>query len=325
MKIIILSRARLIVYLVGIIIALTLMMLYLNYHRDDDTPIFFMGGQLYSQPLEKFIEVQAISVDDDKSDLEKFFRPSKLPILNDRPLYRDVSELDVLPDYLFITPDDTIINYFSLLREAANHMDGKNAGCGTLGNSRLPYPIAYRFLSSSYQKNISYEQYLASHENILHTNLIKLKPISRDNDHTNELKYFIEIETIKGSENDASYFAYYYGFINLSREGNLYKIYKIKFFSENYLCAPYHGWAYLGEAVVDIKYGGWCKLVKERYPTHQEGYVKKIYFKGTDGNDYLIVFFTLTNDTDIEIAQYIKDKVGKWVLIKLDPEKCLDK
>lgn len=62
------------------------------------------------------------------------------------------------------------------------------------------------------------------------------------------------------------------------------------------------------------------------YPTEQDGFIKKIYFKGTDGNDYLIVFYHLTNDTDIEIAQYIKSQ-GKdeWKLIKLDPEKCLEK
>ncbi len=79
------------------------------------------------------------------------------------------------------------------------------------------------------------------------------------------------------------------------------------------------------EAVVDIKYGGWCSLVKERYPTQQDGFVKRIYFKGTDGNDYMIEFFQLTNDTDIEIAQYKKDASGKWKLIKLDPNKCLEK
>jgi len=52
--------------------------------------------------------------------------------------------------------------------------------------------------------------------------------------------------------------------------------------------------------------------------------VKKIYFKGTDGNDYMILFFQLTNDTDIQIAQYIKDSNGKWINIKLDASKCLE-
>ncbi|MBU3072308.1 hypothetical protein [Clostridium estertheticum] len=45
--------------------------------------------------------------------------------------------------------------------------------------------------------------------------------------------------------------------------------------------------------------------------------------KGTDGSDYKFVFFQLTNDTDIEIAQYKKDEKGNWNLIKSDPGKCL--
>ena len=53
--------------------------------------------------------------------------------------------------------------------------------------------------------------------------------------------------------------------------------------------------------------------------------IKRIYFKGTDGSDCLIEFFQLTNDTDIEIAQYKKSANGKWELIKLDPSKCLEK
>jgi hypothetical protein len=52
-------------------------------------------------------------------------------------------------------------------------------------------------------------------------------------------------------------------------------------------------------------------------------YVKDIYIEGTDGNDYKVMFFELTNDTDIEIAQYKKDEKGNWNLIKIDPEKCL--
>jgi hypothetical protein len=144
-------------------------------------------------------------------------------------------------------------------------------------------------------------------------------------DNTNDIiRYFVEIETIEGSEKDMAYFAYYYGFMDILKEENDYKISNLEFYGENYLCAPYHGWSYNAESVVEIKYGGWCKLIKERYPAKQEGYVKNIYFKGTDGNDYLIEFYQLTNGTDLEIAQYLKDKAGSWKLIKLEPEKCLD-
>ncbi|MDD3503433.1 MAG: hypothetical protein PHE63_05050 [Eubacteriales bacterium] len=266
-------------------------------------------------------------------DAEKYFRPSKVPVLNNRDFRSDffndywgkeTAEI-TLPDYLLKTPEDTVINYFSILRQAANPQMGKGAGCGTLGYARTPYPVAYKFLSSTYQEKLNYNQYLESFENILHINLIKLQRVPTDKKHPSSMRYFIEVETIEGSEKDVAYFAYYYGYVYILSEGNLYRISDLEFHGEDYLCAPYHGWSYMAEAVVDIKYGNWCSLVKERYPTQQDGFVKRIYFKGTDGNDYLIEFFQLTNDTDIEIAQYKKSTSGKWELIKLDPNKCLEK
>jgi hypothetical protein len=59
------------------------------------------------------------------------------------------------------------------------------------------------------------------------------------------------------------------------------------------------------------------------YPTTKNGYVKHIYFDGTDGNDYMIEFFKLTNDTDIETAQYRKKQGGNWELIHFNPEDCV--
>lgn len=182
-----------------------------------------MGGKLYRQ----LIETDRRKTAGDEIDAEKYFRPSNLPVINNRSFESDLfnGTYDILPDYLLKTPDDTIINYFSILRQAANPKNGKNAGCGTLGYAKSPYPVAYKFLSSEYQRRMNYKQYLKSFENILHINLIKLK---------------------------------------------------------------------------------------------------RIYFKGTDENDYLIEFFQLTNDTDIEIAQYKKSANGEWELIKLDPKKCLE-
>lgn len=201
----------------------------------------------------------------------------------------------------------------------------KGAGCGTLGYARIPYPVAYKFLSPEYQRRFNYNQYLKSFENILHINLIKLKRIATDEKHPNSMKYFVEIETIEGSKKDVAYFAYYYGYLYILKERNKYKISDLQFYGENYLCAPYHGWSYMAEDVVGIEYGGWCKLVKEIYPTQQDGFVKRIYFKDTDENDYLIEFFQLTNDTNIEIAQYKKSADEEWELIELYPKKCLEK
>ncbi|MBU3215036.1 hypothetical protein LL033_00100 [Clostridium estertheticum] len=307
--------------IIGLLTVLLLTLIISIVYYQNRNPIkITMGGRFYKQFSDR-----------EGKDTDKYFRPSKLPSINDR--FNDYRFFDkfygkkpseiTLPSSLFKTPEDTIINYFSLLREAANPVEGKGAGCGTLGNAQMPYPVAYNFLSSKYRDKLNYTEYLKSFENNLHINLIKLKKVPELRKNLNTIKYFVEIETIKGTEKNISNFAYYYGFIEISKEGNLYKISDVQFFEEDFLCAPYHGWSHNAEYVVDIKYGDWCKLVKERYPTKQEGYVKNIYFKGTDGNDYKFIFFQLTNDTDIEIAQYEKDKKENWNLIKIDPGKCL--
>jgi hypothetical protein len=285
-----------------------------------------MGGRFSLQTFELDDNTEVSK----KIDVEKYLRPSKLPVLNDRFDFRFFDEYYQkspkeisLQDNLLKTPEETLLNYFSILREAANFQEGKAAGCGTIGFSTLPYPVAYNFLSSAYQKTLSYEQYLNTFENILHISLIKYKEIPVYDNQAGIIRYFVEMETIEGSDKTVAYFAYYYGFIDFIKEDNQYRIADQRFYGENYLCAPLHGWSWEAEAVVDIKYGGWCKLLEERFPTLQEDYVKKVQFRGTDGNDYLIVFFQLTNDTDIEIAQYIKQEDEDWKLIKLDPEKCL--
>ncbi|MBW9153003.1 hypothetical protein [Clostridium estertheticum] len=307
--------------IIGLLTVLLLtLIIFIVYHQNREPIKITMGGRFYKQ-----------FSDSEGKDTDKYFRPSKLHSINDRfndyrifdKLYNKKPYEITLPSSLFKTPEDIIINYFSVLREAANPVEGKGAGCGTLGNAQIPYPVAYNFLSSKYRDKLNYTEYLKSFENILHINLIKLKKVPELNENLDEMKYFAEIETIKGTEDNISNFAYYYAFIEISKESNLYKISDVQLFGEDFLCAPYHGWRHNAEFVVDIKYGNWCKLVKERYPTKQEGYVKNIYFKGTDGNDYKFTFFQLTNDTDIEIAEYKKDEKGNWNLIKIDPGKCL--
>lgn len=306
---------------------LTSLFFFQLYYKNLFSAKMVMGGMLYKQTFDN----EEYKIKSEKTDVEKYFRPSKQPVLNDKDLNivisnyyeKEPSEIN-LPDILFKTPEYSIINYFSILREAANPENGKFTGCGTLGQAKLPYPVAYDFLSADYQKKLPYEQYLKTFENILHINLLKLTEIPVYGRNADNPRYFVEIETIEGSDNGVGYFAYYYGFIDLVKEENKYLISDLKFYGENYLCAPYHGWSYDAEANVQIRYGGWCSLIKELYPTQQEGFIKKIYFKGTDGNDYLIVFFQLTNDTDIEIAQYIKSEGQDWKLTVLKPEECVE-
>lgn len=287
----------------------------------------FIGGKFYKQ----FICLEEKRDGEVNPSVEKYFRPSKMPILNRKEFnyefydkyYNKVFSQISLPRDLFNSPYETLINYYSILREAANYEEGKKAGCGSIGEAKSPYPIAYNFLSKSYQSKLSYSKYLNSFKNVLHINLIKLKEIPSYIDNVDKKKYFVEIETIEGSDKDAAYFAYYYGYIYLSKEEGIYKIVDMIFYGENYLCAPYHGWSFNGEYVVDIEYGNWCSLVKERYPTVINGYIKTIPFKGTDGYDYKIEFIQLTNDTDVEIAQYRKNINGKWEFINYDPKDCI--
>ena len=323
MKLIKLNKDKVFQTIIGLLTAILLtLVVYIVYYHNRNAVKITMGGQFYKQ-----------FSDSEGKATERYFRPSKLPSINDRfsdfrffeDFYNKKPFEIILPSNLLKTPEDTIINYFSVLRQAANPIEGKGAGCGTLGYAQVPYPVAYNFLSSKYQDKLNYNEYLKSFENILHINLIKLQKVPQLNNDLNTMKYFVELETIEGAENNRANFAYYYAFIKISKEANLYKIFDVDLIGEDFLCAPYHGWNHNAEFVVDIKYGNWCALVKKRYPTKQERYVKNIYFKGTDGNDYKFMFFQLTNDTDIEIAQYKKDENGNWNLIKIDPEQCLEK
>lgn len=132
-------------------------------------------------------------------------------------------------------------------------------------------------------------------------------------DEKGKIKYFYEIETIESFKGKrAEYFGYSYGFINLVHEQGGYRISDLEQISEDFLCAPYHGWNHDGESVIDVKYGDWCKLIQKRYPTIKNGYVKNIYFHGKDRADYCFIFFTLTNGTDIEVAQFRKIGNEKW-------------
>ena len=191
-----------------------------------------------------------------------------------------------------------------------------------MGDGNRPYPIAYNFFDYEYKKKVSFNTYKDSFSNMFHISLIKYKEVPSDNEN---LKYFYEIEVIQALENNIASFTYYYGFIDLGKSGDGFKILDISITPENYLCAPYHGWVYDGASKVEIEYGNWCKLIKKMGKTEVDGYVKNIYFLGNDNKNYKIQFYTLTNDYDIEVAQYVQNSNGKWEYIKLNPEDCLKK
>ena len=325
MKILLFSRRHLLVITFVLLTCFTFFMLYRLYPRTSSEQMV-MGGSLLFQ-LTKEGDTPLHTTPEQKP----YFRPSSLPALNERftgsffdPYYDKSTSQITLPEKLHKTPEDSIINYFSILREAANPVKNKFAGCGTIGQAKIPYPLAYQFLSSDYKTRLPYEDYLASFQNILHTNLIKYKPVPVYNAAAGKLRYFVEIETLQGLENGLSAFVYYYAFIDLIKENGLYQIENIEFTGEDFLCAPYHGWSHDAKSSVEIRYGDWCNLIKKMNPIKQKDYIKQVSFEGTDGKDYLILFYELTNQTDIEIAQYIKNENGKWELTKLSPEKCIE-
>lgn len=309
--------------------------------------IFFIGstiiGNCYDNKYEKLIfggeYVKEIELPKEKTvenseeyyNLERFFRPSESPILNNKieKTFYDIYGTDTtnykIPNKFIKTPKDTIINYFSVLREAANPLDDTKTGCGSLGDTRAPYPIAYKFLSNSYQKRVSYDEYLKSFENTLHINLIKANQVGPDENRPDLIKYFVELEIIQGSNEPKGLFAYYYGYVYMKKIDGVYKIVDMKYTPENYLCAPYHGWSYDAESFVQIEYGDWCHLIDGDVKVEENGYEKRVYFKDKNSNEYYVLFYQLTNGVDIKISDYKKNKQGKWEQVYINPEKCLDK
>ncbi|WP_156324554.1 hypothetical protein [Bacillus sp. FJAT-27245] len=260
---------------------------------------------------------------------EAYFRPTCSPVLNNRftnfsffdSFYKKTHKDIVLPASLVSSPHETVLNYFSILRDAENLKPGKMGGCGTVGMAKTPFPIAYNMLSEKFRSKLSYHKYLKSFEGIGRTHLLVLEEVPADRPSTES--FFIELETIEGSDKDVTYFAYYYGYVDVVKEKGLYKIDSIQLFGEDFLCAAFHGWDHDALAVVEIKFGEWCKLVKKIKPIRQVGHQKIIEFSGTDGNEYRFIFFKLTNNTDILAAQYRKKPGGDWEAIHLIPEKCL--
>lgn len=291
---------------------------------------YILGGNL----VEESIIDEDLEVVDSKEeyyDLERFFRPSDMAILNDdnlnvlKEFYNNNPYKMELPSKPFRSGKDTVINYFNVLREAANPLEENETGCGSLGEVKAPYPVAYNFLSKSYQKELSYKDFLDSFKNILHINLIKVNNVPSDEDNPDLLKYFVELEVIEGTKESKGMFAYYYGYIYLDKEDNGYRIVKMDYSGENYLCAPYHGWAYDAQTFVEVEYGNWCSLVDGDVIVNEDGYQKRAYYKDKDDNEYYVLFYELTNGVDKKIADYKKNADDEWEVIYINPEKSIEK
>lgn len=326
MKYYIVTKRKLYLFIL-LFIAVLIAVLYSTYAQSLQTTNLVMGARLYSVnhqwPANQIKQV---------NNAEKYFRPSKLPVLNNRSLenniifqYQGIAPADIKISEKFTNhPEDTILNYFSIIREGENLTKEKSAGCGTVGNAKVPFPIAYQFFTKEYQEKVDYKQYLKSFEGIGHTSLIKLKKLPPDQIHPEDERYFVELESIEGSDKGLTYFAYYFGYVYIQKQANAFLISDMQYFGEDFLCAPYHGWYHDAESNVSIRYGNWCNMIEKQYPIKQSGFTKKIHFEGKDGGNYIIEFMNLTNGTDVEVAQYKQSIEGPWQVIYLNPEACVE-
>ncbi len=299
--------------------------------NNDKATTYVMGAEMQKQQWRQREDLNEKEAKE-QLDVEQFFRPACRSILNRRlfgyqffdPYYNKKYNEITIPSSLLNTPDNMLLNYFSILREAENLTSQLSGGCGTVGEAMLPFPISYNFFTKSYQQKMPFSSYLTSFEGIGHTNLIKLYKLPNTNN-DQPIQYFVEIETINGTATGISGFQYHYGIISIIEEEGLYKIDSISLTGEDFLCAAYHGWRQQGEGVVDVEYGNWCKQIQKRLPTTRDGYVEIIEVIGTDGNDYRFSFIQLTNDTDVLVSQLMKSKQGKWEVAHIDPTKCTEK
>jgi hypothetical protein len=267
---------------------------------------------------------QAISIiNESMSNLnETFFRPSKLKSLNnnfmDFRIFSQTFTNGTVPPSLLDSPQNTAINYFSVLQQAANLTENKTGGCGTIGYEQAPYPIAYDFLSESNKKSMPYDEFLTSFEGIGHINLIKIIPIITQA--TDDYKYFLELEILEGTNVGVTTFNYYTGELNLIKVNGLYYIDFLSLTPEDFFCAAYHGWAHNAELYVETVYGNWCGLIMKQYSPQQDEYKKDIIVDGGDNQKYMFKFAKLSNGTDLLINTLIKSN-DSWIPVEIDVDK----
>lgn len=276
--------------------------------------------------------IQAVSQQD--GDLsERFNRPSKKTPLPNPYSFSDFRKEDNTPPLItikFESPEDLILAYYGILREASN-MLGYSGGCGTIGWADLPYSYAYELLTKEKQKEMSLNQFIDSFKGIGHTTLLKLIPAYAPPDTPSDIKYYmIEIEVITGAKaetdaeyNQGSHFAYDYGLITVEKAPeDEWKIKNIDYIPEDFLCAPLHGWFYYSDSAVQIIYINNLKIADKIDKTEQEDDMIYIYASG-NGIQYRFDFVRLTNGYDILLHENILEN-GVWKEVDLLTDKWMN-
>lgn len=281
--------------------------------------IALMGGAIHVMATVKNVQMDSSSKG---IDFSRFQRPSSQSALNDKYTFAQFdrsrnSKPLCLED--FQTPEDVILAYFGILREAAN-MDGYSGGCGTIGWAKLPYPYAYELLSDSRQNSMTLKQFAESFKGIGHLTLLKLYPAYTPPETPKNIRYhMIEAEVITGAAIDdpagyrsGSHFVYFYGLVTTELDQNKgWKIKAIDYLPEDFLCYPYHGWDFDAQYLVPIIYRDWYHLIDKVDRTKQNGNTISVYASG-NGKQYRFDFERITNGKDVLLHEMINQN-GQWV------------
>ena len=255
-------------------------------------------------------------------DSTRFQRPSARAPLENPFAYPNFENK---PVPVFSHSQDVVLAYWGILEDASN-MEGFSGGCGTIGNAGLPYPYAYQLLTPDAQKRMPLQAFIDSFAGYGHINLLALYPAYAPPDTPPDTAYYmVELESITGRpetddirlrEPGGSLFAYHYGLItvkNLPDKG--WKIEKLDFIPEDFLCAPYHGWSYDATLIVDIVLQYNQKVVEKIEKTVVQDNLVTVSASG-HGQQYRFVFVRLANGYDILLHQYLL-KDGQWKEVNL--------
>ena len=248
---------------------------------------------------------------------ERYHRPSKKEELENPYIYASFSNNKkvAIPH-----ARDAVLAYYGILREASN-MAGYSGGCGSIGDTKAPYPVAYSLLSTEAKKRMSQKQFEDSFAGIGHITLLQVVDLPSPVGTPPDTRYFmVEFEALTGRKEDETKFAYnkqislfqyFYGIVTVTKENGEWKIANIQLLPEEFLCAPYHSWFYDSAMVVPIIYQENLKLIDSVTHTTEKDGIIQLYAHGKN-NEYRFDFVRLTNGHDILISENINEN-GKWV------------
>ena len=289
------------------------------------TAPFFMGGTMRGAQQGLPDTVQAVLTQSGEVNYARFNRPSAQPALKN-PFLLESFPQDANGSYKiprrFSHPQDVVKTFFGILKDAA-YMDGNAGGCGSIGEAMTPYPYAYALFSAQAQKKLSLAQFTDSFKGIGHITLLKVYPLYTPPGASAQ-RFMYEIEAITGPSandknaygRDGSYFTYYYGVAEVTGDQNSgYALQSVEYIPEDFLCAPFHGWKYDTQYIVQYVYGDWHKIIDRITATEQDGDRIHTYADGK-GKKYRFDFVRLTNGYDILLHENDLEN-GQWKEVNL--------